>query len=174
VGCGLGYGIEILAQHAKDVHGQDLDPRLGKNPKIMIRPIESIPDRSFDVVTSVDVVEHVEKDEYFVEHLVRIARDAVFLTTPNWTASRCVWPYHLREYTPRELAQLLAPHGDVTLFKGDPSGKTVYAVRWRSSYYLLNDLRVWPLTAFATRCANHLLPAPRRLCSHNAALLCLS
>lgn len=135
---------------------------------------EDIPDKSFDLVTSIDVVEHVEDDEHFVRELARIGREAIFLMTPNWTTSRCVWPYHLREYTPREFMQLLTSLGQVRLFKGNPNGEIAHHVTYPSAYNTLNDLRTWPLTAFPTRCVNHLLPNPARLHSHNAALVVLS
>ena len=105
VGAGLGDGLRILRQQASVVEGQDLDPRLADRG-IHIVSIDEIPDRSCDVVTSIDVIEHIEDDGWFVRSLARIARQGIFVTTPNWTASRCQWPYHLREYTPRQLERL--------------------------------------------------------------------
>ena len=93
-GCGLGKGLEILRQSNNQVTGQDLDPRI-KGEKILITPLKSIHSNSFDIVTSIDVVEHVENDKEFISDLVRIAKYSVFITTPNWTISRCQWPYHL-------------------------------------------------------------------------------
>src|ERR1700690_3510624 len=114
VGCGLGRGIEVLRKTADSVRGQDLDERLASK-EIMIMPLNEIPSKSFDVVTSIDVIEHVEEDAWFVAELFRIARESVFITTPNWSITRCTWPYHLREYTPKQLEELLAPHGIVSL-----------------------------------------------------------
>jgi 2-polyprenyl-3-methyl-5-hydroxy-6-metoxy-1,4-benzoquinol methylase len=171
-GCGLGDGLRILATAAARVEGQDLDPRLG-GPNVHIKPVEEIPDKSYDVVTSIDVIEHVEDPAGFLAQLARIARTGLFLTTPNWTASRCTWPYHLREYTPAQFEDLLAAAGRVTLFKGTPSGSLAYPVRYRSAYHALNALRSWAPTAFATRCLNHLLPVPCRIHSHIAAWVAL-
>ncbi|MGE0420512.1 MAG: class I SAM-dependent methyltransferase, partial [Acetobacteraceae bacterium] len=102
VGCGLGAGLALLAKPARSVKGQDLDPRLAR-PEVMIGPIEEIQDKSYDVLTCIDVIEHIEQDEAFVQQMGRVARETVFVSTPNWTASRCQWPYHVREYTPRQL-----------------------------------------------------------------------
>ena len=105
-GCGLGLGLDILKRSAKKVIGQDLDERLS-HPNITITTLDKIADKSFDVVTSIDVVEHVEDDLDFVRQLARIAREFIFITTPNWTVTRCHWPYHVREYTPKQLEALL-------------------------------------------------------------------
>lgn len=170
-GCGLGLGLDILRRIASHAAGQDLDPRLARGG-VHIGGLETVASKSFDLVVSIDVVEHVEDDGQFVRHLGRIARKAVFLTTPNWTVTRCTWPYHLREYTPRELYALLSPLGKVHLFKGNGAGTSVYPVRHREAYFALNDARVLPPTAFVTRCFSHfLLPPAARLQSHNAALV---
>jgi SAM-dependent methyltransferase len=171
VGCGLGYGLEILARSAERVHGHDVDPRLQTAANISIGGLEQFPDKSFDVVTCVEVIEHVEDDRELVLSLTRIARQAVFITTPNWTFSRCKWPFHLREYTPMELVELLLPYGQVRLFKGNGPGTIVYPVSHFCAYFIFNSLRVHPATAFATRVANKLLPVNMRLQGHNAALV---
>ncbi|MGH9892702.1 MAG: class I SAM-dependent methyltransferase, partial [bacterium] len=99
VGCGLGRGLTILQSRARQAHGLDTDPRLARQDILTI-PIQDVAAKSYDIVTSIDVVEHVEEPEAFVRHLARIARKGIFIATPNWTASRCQWPFHLREYTP--------------------------------------------------------------------------
>ena len=172
VGCGLGDGLRLLKDVAATALGQDLDPRLA-GPDVQIVDVARIAARSYDVVVSIDVVEHVADPGAFVALLARIAREGVFLTTPNWTASRCRWPYHLREYTPREFEELLRPHGRVELYKGTPDGSAVYPVRLPAAYHAFNALRNRGATAFAARCVNRLLPAPCRIHSHNAAWLLL-
>lgn len=169
VGCGLGGGLELLAQHARDARGQDLDPRLA-SPRVTIGAVEDIPSKSVDVITCVDVIEHVEEDAAFVRELGRIARETVFVSTPNWTVSRCAWPYHIREYTPRELRRLLSSIGTVAMRKGVPDGYRSWpATDW--SYDLMNDARTWPPTGFLTRCVSRVLPPALRLMAHHAAIV---
>jgi SAM-dependent methyltransferase len=170
-GCGLGLGLCVLQKKALHAEGQDLDPRLAR-PGIHIGGLDSIPSKSFDLVVSIDVVEHVEDDRDFIMELGRIARKQVFVTTPNWTVTRCSWPYHLREYTPRELTNLLSPIGRVRLFKGNGPGTMIFPVRYRAAYFALNDARNFALTGSATRYFSRLaLPLSARLHSHNAALV---
>jgi SAM-dependent methyltransferase len=172
-GCGLGKGLEILMQTNPVVVGQDLDPRLASK-NVIIGPLDAIASKSFDFVTSMDVIEHVEDDRSFVANLCRIAREGVFVTTPNWTITRCVWPYHLREYTPRELNALFEHYGKVRLFKGDSAGANVYPVRFPGLYYIANDMRSFPLTSFITRVTNKLLPDSQRILGHNALFVSLN
>ncbi len=71
---------------------------------------------SYDVIVAMDVVEHVEFDNLFIAQMIYLAKEYVFFTTPNWNKSHCSNPYHIREYTPKELSRLL--HGlDYRLLK---------------------------------------------------------
>lgn len=169
-GCGLGKGLEILRRNNPVVSGQDLDPRI-TGEDIAITTLDQIASKSVDVVTSVDVIEHVEDDHGFARELCRIARESVFVTTPNWTITRCEWPYHLREYTPEELEAMFAPYGEVSLYKGNAAGTMVYPVKHPRQYHRANHLRAHSLTAFPTRCVNRLLPESWRILGHNAVLV---
>lgn len=62
----------------------------------------------FDIVTSFDVVEHVEDDVGYLRAAAARARRAVFVTTPNWHVSKCQSSHHVREYTGAELRDLAA------------------------------------------------------------------
>ena len=57
-GCGLGRGLAILRRGNRLVIGQNLDARL-TGEGIVIGPLAAIGEKSFDAVTSIDVVEHV-------------------------------------------------------------------------------------------------------------------
>ncbi|MGH9842992.1 MAG: class I SAM-dependent methyltransferase [Blastocatellia bacterium] len=74
------------------------------------------PDASFDVVVSVEVLEHVEADDRFVAHAHRVLRPGglFLMTTPNGDFCRNTNPDHKRHYTREQLRGLLARHfGDV-------------------------------------------------------------
>lgn len=168
VGAGLGLGTSILREVAAHADGQDLDKNLA-TLGVLSQELKDFPSKSYDMVVSIEVLEHVDDPQPFLQELARIARHGIFLTTPNWTATRCSWPFHVHEYTPQELYQLLCPFGEVELMKHASDGEIFYPVKHPKAYFTLNRLRCHPATDFMTRCANHLLPLPARLHSHNAA-----
>lgn len=105
VGAASGYGLEILSwAGALDVMG--IDP-LPLGPRVRQVPIEQIQSKSWDLVTALDVIEHVPDDAAFFAELVRVARWGIFLSTPNWHVWRAANPLHAREYRPEELLALL-------------------------------------------------------------------
>jgi SAM-dependent methyltransferase len=131
VGFGLGYGLNILAIKASEVSGVDVDPKAleycrsriqGRNPRLGQLTVYDgynldFPDGAFDVLTCVDVLEHVEDYDRFLDELLRVSRKGVFISTPNRRPEhtrrdgRPRNPYHLREWTRDELDPILRRHG---------------------------------------------------------------
>jgi 2-polyprenyl-3-methyl-5-hydroxy-6-metoxy-1,4-benzoquinol methylase len=128
VGCGEGYGAELLRQagahrviavdYARDVvtHVRGRYPALAVVQANAVR----LPCRtsSVDVVTAMQVVEHLWEQPRFVRECARALRPGgrVLLTTPN----RLTFPastntFHARELTAIELAELAAPYFDVVV-----------------------------------------------------------
>jgi len=126
VGLGLGYGLNILATKAERLAGIDVDIRSVERGKrifaghprvkeILAYDGKTIPfaDKTFDVVTCVEVLEHVPDYEGFLRELTRVARRCVFITTPNRRPEytlpngrpRNYW--HLREWSQQELDGIL-------------------------------------------------------------------
>jgi hypothetical protein len=169
----LGYGLEIFRRTASLVRGQDLDARLA-GPDIDITTLDRYASSSFDVVSSVDVIEHVEDDQCFLADLVRISRQRVVITTPNWTAGRCSWPYHVREYTPRQLRRLGESYGSCQLWKGTPDGSQRFPIRYRAANNAFNALRATPGCSSVTRVLNNLVPQHARIHSHLALVIDLA
>jgi len=97
VGSGLGHIKERVA----DVYTQDLS--LYCTNVDTHEDVSEFPEKSFDIVTAFDVIEHVRHDMLFMQHLIHIARDRVIITTPNFNISECRNEYHVREYTPIQL-----------------------------------------------------------------------
>jgi 2-polyprenyl-3-methyl-5-hydroxy-6-metoxy-1,4-benzoquinol methylase len=108
VGAGTGYGLDILQQAgAFPVCGIDPQPL---RDYIISVPVDQVTSKSYDIVVSMDVIEHVEKDVEFLQHLLRVAKSEVFFSTPNWNISKAQNRYHVREYTPEELFLLIWPY----------------------------------------------------------------
>lgn len=104
-GSASGYSLPMFQRAgATYVEGFDLLPL---NERVRQGRIEDYPDASFDLVTAMDVIEHVVDDADFFRNLLRVAREAVFFSTPNWNVSRAKNQFHVREYTPMELKRFL-------------------------------------------------------------------
>lgn len=130
VGMGVGYGMNLLSIKAKEVCAVDVDKKavayctknvLGKNPKIKeLKAYDGyhLPykDNYFDIVTCVDVVEHVEDYDKFIDELLRVAKRAVVFGTPNRRPEYTnpdgtptnYW--HLREWSFEEFNKIAKSH----------------------------------------------------------------
>ncbi len=133
VGFGLGYGLNILAIKARQVCGVDVDPKVlaycndtvrGRNPRLDRLELYNglnlpFQDEEFDVLTCVDVLEHVENYDAFLDEMLRVCRKGVFISTPNRRLEytnpdgtpKNHW--HLREWSFEELDDILRRHGKV-------------------------------------------------------------
>lgn len=133
VGFGLGYGLNILAIKADKVSGVDVDKKIydycqgavvGRNPKLVSLSLYDgysldFPDSYFDVVTCVDVIEHVENYDKLINEMLRVSKKGVFLSTPNRRPEytnkdgtpKNYW--HLREWSFDEFDEIVRRHGKV-------------------------------------------------------------
>lgn len=133
VGFGLGYGLNILAIKAKAVSGVDVDAKaytycqdtlVNRNPRLVYLDVYDgyvlpFPDNTFDVVTCVDVIEHVEDYDRFIKEMLRVTKKGVFFSTPNRRPEytnpdgtpKNYW--HLREWSFDEFDVILRKHGEV-------------------------------------------------------------
>lgn len=173
VGCGSGEGLKVLSSRATYALGIDLDERLRRpDVNVEIKSVADMPDKSFDVVVSLDVIEHVEDDRAFLAELFRVARRAVFVTTPNYAMSFNRNPYHVREYTPREFGRLFDGYGTTTLYTGTAKGREYGVLTRRGPYFLVNALYTWKPTLLAAKILKRVLRV--KIWAHQAALVRLS
>lgn len=77
--------------------------------------VNTLPDCSFDIVTAIEVIEHVQNDRQFVQEAFRVLKPGglFYLTTPNGIAQANTNPDHVRHYTKRELEELLSIFDEV-------------------------------------------------------------
>ena len=124
-GCGCGYGSAMLAQHSSKVIAIDNSPDAinyaiknypRNNIDYCIGDLENVdlnPFGKFDLITFFEVIEHLHKPEAalknFREHIS--PKGYLLLSTPNSECSIGCNPYHIREYTKRELEELLSKNG---------------------------------------------------------------
>jgi len=99
----------------------------------------ALPAASFDVVVAVEVLEHVEEDDLFVQNVYRVLKPGgwFLMTTPNCDFVENRNPDHKRHYRRAELFGLLRRHFDAASVRyAIPGG------RWRKM-----GLRPWSLRA---------------------------
>ena len=138
VGCGEGV---LTHEWAKRVDGQvvgiDLDDphlhaewekRQAPNLEYRVLKAENMPfeDKSFDVASAIEVLEHVPDPEHTVAEMARVARGHLLVSVPReplWRglnmARGAYWkdlgntPGHLNHWSKRSFVQLLSKHGEV-------------------------------------------------------------
>ncbi len=119
IGTGSGYGIEIIAPKAEhfttiDKHTPNTDLLSADNVEFRSATVPPLPfdDESFDYVISFQVIEHIKRDDRFVDEVQRVLRPGgkFIVSTPNIVMSLTRNPWHVREYTKEEFTTLLTPH----------------------------------------------------------------
>ncbi len=123
VGCGTGYGSNLLAKTAKSVTAVDLSDTgiaIAKDtyhkPNLTYKVMDAsdlsyFKDKTFDLVYSSQCIEHVVEYERFVSEVIRVLKDdGIFIvTTPNADLYvPGVVPFHYKEFTADELKALLS------------------------------------------------------------------
>lgn len=96
-----------------------------------------LPSDSFDIVVSVEVLEHVEEDDRFVSEVSRVLKRGgrFIMTTPNGDFVENKNPDHKRHYKRLQLRKLLEGHFDDV--------RVEYAIA--GGYYRKIGLRPWSL-----------------------------
>ena len=121
--CGEGYGADVLARTASDVVGVDANPEAHEHARLRYRRPNLRFERGLvedfegprDAIVFLQTIEHVSDPGGLLERFAAAA-PLVYVTTPNRLtlappgAERSGNPWHVREYTAEEFAQLLEPH----------------------------------------------------------------
>jgi 2-polyprenyl-3-methyl-5-hydroxy-6-metoxy-1,4-benzoquinol methylase len=125
IGCGTGYGTNFLSKTGAFIHAIDIDQETilscaeqykSDNIKFDVYNGTNIdlPDKSFDVIISFQVIEHVTQEQIFLKNIQRLLKPEglFFITTPNreyrLATNQKPWnPFHLREYDKESLSSLI-------------------------------------------------------------------
>ncbi len=126
VGCGVGYGsYELTKLGASFVNAVDIDKasiryatKNYSNPKIRFEQSDalnlSFTNNSFDVIISMEVIEHVKNVNLFLREILRVLKPNGYciLSTPNRLQYRAGTSlYHEKEFSVPELKKQLSAHG---------------------------------------------------------------
>jgi SAM-dependent methyltransferase len=127
VGCGEGYGTALLGTAARTVLGLDYDAltvahaaRLYPRAHFVRGNLAALPlpSASVEFVATLQVIEHVWNHGEFLAECLRVLRPGglLLVTTPNRLtftpgSEVPVNPFHTKEFTAAELADLLAKNG---------------------------------------------------------------
>ncbi|WP_329479845.1 class I SAM-dependent methyltransferase [Kribbella sp. NBC_01484] len=143
-GCGEGYGAEQLRlagadsvtgldyEHTTLLHVRRVYPQLNVVRGNLVQT--AFTTGTFDLVTSLQTIEHLWEQPRFVTECARILKPTgtLVLSTPN----RLTFPsgnwYHTRELTAAEFAELLEPRFDITQALGLRHGRRLTA--WEAQY----------------------------------------
>ncbi|MEC7863674.1 MAG: methyltransferase domain-containing protein [Bacteroidota bacterium] len=119
IGSGEGYGIMELASIADkfiavDKYAPDIPQDFkGKNNITFIQsevpPLQKIDNESVDFVVTFQVIEHIQNDDFFLREIERVLKPAgkLIMTTPNLLMSLTRSPWHTREYTPKQMSDIM-------------------------------------------------------------------
>ncbi|MFN3724949.1 MAG: class I SAM-dependent methyltransferase [Allosphingosinicella sp.] len=124
IGCGTGHNLEMLGQfgHVDAIELDDAarevaSARLGRVVLGARLPeLEGVPERSYDMVALLDVLEHVEEDRAALRSIARRLKPggAILITVPAfqwmWSAHDVV-NHHQRRYSKRTLNAAIADAG---------------------------------------------------------------
>jgi 2-polyprenyl-3-methyl-5-hydroxy-6-metoxy-1,4-benzoquinol methylase len=155
LGCGEGYGYDILAPHCKsytavDKFKETIAANTAKNRPNAVFKQHTLPslslfdDQSFDCVVSFQVIEHIKNDTMFIQEAFRVLKPngLLILTTPNIEMSLTRNPWHVREYTVLEFEKKLKQVSNQIEMKG------VYGKEPVKRYYERNKIAVERITRF--------------------------
>ena len=119
IGSGEGYGVAELAGKTEkylaiDKFDSPISEDLMENHNIEfnqmnVPPLIGIADNSIDFVVTFQVIEHIQDDEWFIKEIHRVLKPGgkAVITTPNILMSLSRNPWHIREYTPSEMKDIL-------------------------------------------------------------------
>ena len=165
IGCGEGRGLDMLAPKsthyvAVDKIAQVIERLQAQYPTVAfhqmhIPPLQGLPDNTFDVVVSFQVIEHIKNDLGYLQEIYRVLKPGglALITTPNIVKSLSRNPWHVREYTAQQLTSLAQQVFDKVEMKGITGNEKVW------QYYEMNKKSVQRIMRFDVLNLQYRLPA---------------
>lgn len=130
VGCGIGYFLDVAKERGWEVFGTEYTDKAieiceskGITMHKGVLDPKNYPAESFDVITSFEVIEHINQPNPEIAHMASLLRKGgyLYVTTPNFNSllryhlkgayNVIGWPEHLSYYTPKTMDRLMKRHG---------------------------------------------------------------
>ena len=130
VGCGVGYFLDEAKKRGWEVYGNELSDKAvevcqNKNINCTLGELDAnnFAEDSFDVITSFEVIEHMNRPKAEIAAFYKILRKGglVYLTTPNFNSllrfrlksayNIITFPEHLTYYTPKTIHKIFKLSG---------------------------------------------------------------
>ena len=176
-GCGNGYGSFLLAKVARKVTAVDIDPTAIEDSRQKYRAENlsfeliapeiqtNFADRSFDLIVSFQVIEHILDVKKYLNELKRMLSDkgVLIITTPNrryrlYPFQKPVNPCHIREYNLKTFSkQLGSIFPQVTIFGITGTEEIIRIERKRLKKSVVNAFLRYPLKRMIISLAPRLL-----------------
>lgn len=133
VACGAGFGLQMLRDRGAQAVGVDLDETGLREARVLDGGVPlvcadatrlPVPSVVFDLVVSMETIEHVPDAGALVAELRRVLRPAgrLVLSTPNRLFGppelHANNPFHVREFSGGELRELLLKHFETVVVHG--------------------------------------------------------
>lgn len=150
-GCGEGYGADLLSAHTASINALDYDDyatghvrRAYPQIPVVRGNLVRLPyaDESFDVVVSLQTIEHLWNQEAFAAECLRVLRPGgrMVISTPNTLTFPPGNIYHPKELTPTELRDLVASVATIESYAGLTHGPTLAA--WEQQHGPIIDQQI--------------------------------
>ena len=164
IGSGEGYGINELAPKCTRYIALDkFDTYISKKNKLKnniefiqaeVPPLKGIENNSVDYVVTFQVIEHIKDDQFFLSEIKRVLRPGgkLIMTTPNILMTLTKSPWHIREYNPRKMYEIVSQNFESVEMKG------VFGNDKVMEYYEMNKKSVAKITKWDIFNMQHWMP----------------
>jgi len=137
IACGEGYGTKILSKRAKHTIGSDIDREsikkaisLHKDANLEFSVEDalktSFKDGRFDLIASMETIEHIEDGESYLNEMKRILKEDgcfIFSTPQSSIGSVPMNSQHMREYSLLEIQGLASKYFKIEKSVGIKQGR---------------------------------------------------
>jgi ubiquinone/menaquinone biosynthesis C-methylase UbiE len=176
VACGTGYGSSYLSKNARLVVGGDISENAVEyahrkrkhNVQFLLLDALQLPffDEAFDIIVSVDTIEHLDKYENFLGECARVLKPGgLFIcATPNakvssFSSRKPLLRGHAKEFYIEELRYLLGNHSrEIAIYGMEPQNRLdrlVFKLRLILGSKISSSAIAWKFINFVTKLVFH-------------------